>query len=154
MSRTMKSLICAALLCPSLLFAENLFQNGDMEKSIGWKGDKSYTKLGDVTVLELKASPRKIVSFFQDAKTRDLKDVEVAFKYMTKDYKGRGLQLRGERPGGGGTFRNETLVTDGAWHEVKWRFSEIRDNRSILFHFNLLEGEGTVYFDDVTLTPL
>ena len=142
-------LVFAVVLFPSVLLADNLFTNSDMEKSSGWRGDKSYKKLGDLSVLELKANPDRMVSFHQDANTRGVKDVLLKLRYMTSDYSGRGFQIRGERVGGGATFNNFSLQADGKWHEITWNFSEVRDNRSLLFFFNLLEGQGTVYFDDI-----
>lgn len=147
----MKLFIVLITLIPSLAFADDLFRNSEMNSAVGWKGDKSYDEIEGNKVLRLKASPNKIMSFFQDANTRNLDDVVLRFRYRTADYKGRGLQLRGQRLSGAGTFKNLDLIADGKWHEQKWLFSEIRGNPKITFFFNLKEGEGTVYFDDISL---
>lgn len=137
---------------PALGWAENLFENSSMDTTSTWKGDRDYEEEeGGNRVLVLEASPRKEVNFSQDVDTRDLTDLVLKFRYKSENYEGRGYELRGIREGGGSTFRARKLIADGKWHDVKWDFSSIRDSHEIIFKISLLEGEGEVYFDDVTV---
>lgn len=147
-----KILILTVMLLPSSVFAENLFSNSDMSTTGAWRGSRSFTTLDGEKVLVMKASPRRIESFSQGAATRGMKDVVVSFRYMSPDYSGRGFQLRGHRPDGSSTFRSFNLTSDGQWHNLSWRFSEIRNCNKIDFTFDVLEGDGTIYFDDVKVT--
>jgi len=139
------------LLLAGSAFAENLFSNSTMETTSTWKGDRKYDTEGDNRVLKLEANSRKPVSFYQEVKTRDIKDLEFKFRYKSENYKGRGFQTRGERDDGSSTYRDRTLIADGEWHVVTWSFSQINDSREIQFSIILMEGEGEVFFDDVTV---
>lgn len=143
--------IIVAVLAAPLLHAENLFRNSEMDSTAAWRGDKTFTELDLNRVAVLKANPRREVLLYQTAKTRNLKDVVLKFRYKSTDYQGRGLQLRGERADGSSTFVNMDLKADGQWHDKTWRFSEVRGSPSINFIFKLMEGSGTVYFDDILL---
>ncbi len=147
----MKKILLAALLLPSMCYAENLFKNGDMATSSGWKGDRKFVPLDGNRVLILKANKRKETSFNQAVDSRDVKDFTVKFRYKSFNYKGRGMKIRGTRGNGAFTYQTYNLQSDGKWHEISWRFSEVRDSRRIDFSFLLLEGEGEVFFDDLTV---
>ncbi len=140
-------------LLPSGVFADNLFSNSDMATTGAWRGSRTFTELEDEKVIVVKANPRRGEAFTQDAVTRGVKDVIIKFRYLTEDYEGRGLQLRGTRPDGSSTYRNISVVSDGKWQTASWDFSEIQNANKITFSFSILEGNGSIYFDDVTLTP-
>lgn len=147
----MKNVILAILLVPGLCFAENLFKNGDMDTSSGWKGSRKFVKLDTSRVIVLKANKRKSVSFNQSIECRDIKDLVMKYRYKSFNYKGRGMQLRGIRGDGSSTFSTRKLKADGKWHEGSWKFTEIKGSRSMDFSITLLEGEGEVYFDDISI---
>lgn len=147
----MKRILLTAILLPSLCFADNLFKNGGMDTSSGWKGDRKFVPLDDSRVILLKADKRKPTSFYQSVDTKDIKDLTVKYRYKSFNYKGRGMQIRGTRGDGGSTFNTFDVEADGKWHEKTWRFSEVRDHRQIKFSFILLEGEGEVFFDDISV---
>lgn len=137
--------------------AENLFDNSSMDSSSSWRGDRDYeAEPGNEEnrVIVLEANERRAVSFYQDVNTTRIKDLIFKFRYKSDNYKGRGYQTRGIRTDRSSTFRNRTVEADGEWHEVEWRFSEIRGSRRIRFEIELLEGEGEVLFDDVTVEEM
>jgi hypothetical protein len=164
-------MLCIIALATTL-HAENLFENGDMDTSGGWKGTKKIGPEEDGApavkpskpdkdgkeekvnrVLTLTAKKNDALSFSQEISTKDLTDVVVKFRYRTKDYAGRGLEVRGKRANGGATFMNYPLKADGQWHEISWKFTQIQGSRKMDFVFALLEGAGTVVFDDFTAEP-
>ncbi len=141
-----------------------------MDTAGGWKGTKKIASEDDGTAKDDKAAkPEKPdkehkanrvlivtakkndpVSFNQQVDTKDVEDLVITFRYRTKDYAGRGLELRGIRPDRGSTLTNYKLVADGAWHEITWKFGQLRGNKKIDFQFALLQGDGSVEFDDVS----
>lgn len=147
----MKTLVALILSLPLCLFAENLAKDSTMDTSTGWSGDRKFEEIEDNRVLVLEAEKKKIVSVHQDIKTRDLSDLYVTLRYRSDDYEGRGFQLRGKRQNGSSTYRTHTLIADGKWHEIKWRFSELRGSNELRLSLDLLEGEGTVLIDDVVV---
>ncbi len=149
----MKKYLLIALLIPTLCLAENLFRNSDMETGSGWSGDRRFEKVDENRVMVMEARKGRTVTCYQDVATRDQKDLILKFRYRTKDYSGRGLQLRGLRQNDSSTFRNINLKADDQWHDFEWQFSEIRGSSKIRFSFELLEGEGKVFLDDVALEP-
>jgi len=154
MTENVKKIAVSLLLLTLPLSAENLFNNSTMDTAGGWRGSKRMVKETEGgqenRLLQITASPRGSVSFSQEVPTRDIKDVKLTFRYRSKDYKGRGLELRGENPDGGFIYFKKDLVADGKWHEVNWTYSQIGSSKKIEFHFIVLDGEGEVFFDDVT----
>lgn len=137
----------------SLVFAgENLFKNSDVNTPTIWQGDRKFDKDGENKVIKLAAKKSETQKFFQEVTVGDAKDLVLSFRYKSSDYKGRGLQLRGKRDNGSSTFRNVEPKVSGDWVEYRWEFSEIRGSKKMVFSLELLEGEGTVLFDDVKLT--
>ncbi len=151
----MKQLLCLSLFSFALAGAahasENLFKNSDVNTPTVWQGDRKFDKDGDNKVLRLVAKPKDTQSFWQEVSVGDAKDLVLVFRYKSADYKGRGLQLRGRRPDGSSTFRNITPKIDGQWTEYRWNFSEIRGAKKLTFSLELLEGEGSMLFDDIQL---
>ena len=145
----MKNIILAALLLPSLCFAENLFKNGGMDTSSGWKGDRKYVPLDGSRVIMVKANKRKAVSFGQTVGSRDVTDFYLTYRYKSFNYKGRGFKLSGTRDNGSSTFNTYDLKADGKWHKMKKKFTEVEGSRNIKFTFTILEGKGEVFFDDI-----
>lgn len=151
--------IVVALVCVSVPGiaenGENLFENGDMNSTTGWKwaGHVSYETIDSNRVLQVTANPRREISFYQVAITRKLNDVTIRFKYMATDYKGRGILIRGVRSDGSSTFMIFDPVVDGTWQEYDWHFRAVRRNPRMRFYFVVMEGEGTVYFDDFVVLP-
>ncbi len=129
----------------------NLFKNSDVNTPTVWQGDRKFDKDGDNKVLRLVAKAKDAQQFSQEASVGDAKDLILVFRYKTTDYKGRGLQLRGRRPDGSSTFRNIDPKVTGEWTEYRWPFSEVRGAKKMTFSITLLEGEGSVLFDDVQL---
>lgn len=125
-----------------------------MDTAGGWKGVKKMVteKEGDKDnrLLQITANPRGSSAFSQDVSVRDIKDVKLKLRYRTKDYKGRGLEIRGTRADGGFTYLTKDLKADGQWHEIEWNFSQINGTKKVDFSFIVLDGEGEVFFDDVT----
>ncbi|AHF90736.1 hypothetical protein OPIT5_11515 [Opitutaceae bacterium TAV5] len=151
--KLLKTLLVLASLVPVVACAENLFKNSDMNGSGGWKGDRKYETVDGNRALSLSAEKKKIVSFSQDVKSKGITDLVLKFRYKTSDYKGRGLELRGKRDDGSSTFRTSDLKADDKWHAYTWNFSHVRGSETILFSIELLEGEGKVLFDDITVEP-
>jgi hypothetical protein len=147
----MKPFILLLLAFPCFSQAENLAKDSTMDTSTGWSGDRKFETVDDNRVLSLEADKKKTVMVYQDLKTRDLADLYISFRYQSKDYAGRGLQLRGKRQDGSHTFRTIDVKADGQWNEVKWRFSEIRGSNELRFSLEILEGEGIVLIDDVVI---
>jgi len=146
-------LVC--LLVPCLLFAsENLFRNSDMTTRAGWRGDRSFDEFEGESVLVMRANPRRAMSVEQTINTARLRDIEFKFRYRSEDYHGRGFQVRGVRQGGGATFRTINPKVDGEWQEYSWRFSSVQGSPTISFQIQLLEGEGSIMFTDITATPM
>ena len=143
-TRTLKTTLLVLLLIPTLGSAENLFRNSAMDTAATWAGDRNFETVEGNRVMSLKAKKNKSVMFYQEAETRDQKDLVIKFRYQTADYKGRGLQIRGTRQNGSSTFRTIALKTDGQWVEYKWEFSELRGSGQIRFSFELMDGTGTV----------
>jgi hypothetical protein len=147
-----KIIMLFALISP--LAAENLFSNGGMDTAGGWKGNRKIEeeKVGDKPnrFMQISAKKKDTVSFHQEVDTKGMLSLELKFRYRTKDYKGRGLELRGQRAGGGFTFTNYKVVADGEWHEIHWSFNQVQGSRNMDFHFIVLEGEGDVCFDDIS----
>ncbi|MBC8127845.1 MAG: hypothetical protein H8M99_11955 [Gloeobacteraceae cyanobacterium ES-bin-144] len=162
----------AALTLP--LSAENLFRNGNMDTVGGWKGaskittdesdEKGAKKPASIPgggkpaeanrFLQVTAKLREPVVFSQEVNTKGLTDVMIKFRYRTKDYVGRGLEIRGIRASRDFTFISRTFVKDGEWHEMTWDFTKIMGSRNIDFIFSVLEGTGVVDFDDITVEPI
>ncbi|MEO7725041.1 MAG: hypothetical protein ABIU29_10235 [Chthoniobacterales bacterium] len=149
----MKKYLLIALLTPTLCLGENLFRNSDMDIGAAWSGDRRFEKVDDNQAMVMEAKKGRTVSCYQDAATRGQKDLILKFRYRTQDYIGRGLQLRGSRQNDSSTFRTISLKADDQWHDFEWQFSEIRGSSKIRFSFELLEGAGKVFLDDVTLEP-
>lgn len=154
----MKSLKFARLatlltIIPVAAIAENLFRNSDMNGSGGWKGDRKYETIDDNRVISLTADKKNTVSFSQEVNSKDTTDLVLKFRYKTADYSGRGLELRGKREDRSYTFRNATLKADDTWHNYTWVFTQVRGSKTILFSIELLEGQGKVIFDDITVEP-
>ena len=160
-----------ALLTP--LFAENLFDNSTMDTTGGWKGTKKFVneeadgkgpqkpakedpegkdKLNRCLLVTAKA--RDQVSFNQEADTKDMTDLTLKFRYRTKDYIGRGINIRGTRQNRSATFKGRVLIADGQWHEITWEFTRVQGSHKIDFTITVLEGTGDVYFDDITVEAL
>ncbi|MBA2436246.1 MAG: hypothetical protein H0V54_14410 [Chthoniobacterales bacterium] len=149
----MKKYLLIVVLIPTLGLAENLFRNSDMETGAAWSGDRRIETVDENKVMVMEAKKSRTVSCHQDAATRGQKDLILKFRYRTKDYHGRGLQLRGARQNDSSTFRTINLKADDQWHDFEWPFSEIRGSSKIRFSFELLEGEGKVFLDDIVLEP-
>jgi len=142
------------------LCGENLFENSDMDTAGGWKGSKRIVK-DEKAPEEKDAKPNRIlvitaklrdpVSFSQEADTKGIQDLVLKFRYRTKDYVGRGYQIRGVRQGGGSTFTDLKFVADGQWHEVTWDYTQVQGSKKIDFQFSVLEGTGDVCFDDIVV---
>jgi hypothetical protein len=147
----MKALVLLILILPLGVYAENLAKDSTMDTTTGWSGDRKFETVEDNRVLVLEAEKKKTVVISQEIKTRDISDLYITLRYRTKDYKGRGLQFRGKRQDGSSTFRTHELKADGTWHELKWRFSEIRGTNELRFSIELLQGQGTVLIDDVVV---
>ncbi|HRQ90909.1 MAG TPA: hypothetical protein PLA50_19120 [Bacteroidia bacterium] len=147
----MRRLLFITLLAPACCLADNLVKDGSMDSPAGWSGDRKFETVDDNRVMLLEAKKNRIMEVSTEVSTRNVKDLVVTFRYRSSDYVGRGFQLRGTRPGGGFTYNTFDLKVDGEWHERTWRFSEIRDSKSINFSFSLLEGTGTVMIDDVVI---
>ncbi|MDR1283361.1 MAG: hypothetical protein LBK99_21460 [Opitutaceae bacterium] len=151
--KLLKTLLVFASVLPAVACAGNLFKNSDMNGSGGWKGDRKYETVDGNRAISLGAEKKKTVSFSQDVKSKGITDLVLKFRYKTSDYKGRGLELRGKRDDGSWTFRNSDLKADGQWHNYTWNFNQVRGSETILFSVELLEGEGRVFFDDITVEP-
>jgi hypothetical protein len=100
--------------------------------------------------LLLSAKKNGPVSFKQEVDTKGLLNVNLKFRYKTKDYKGPGIEIRGKRMNGGFTFNNWKLVPDGEWHEITWDFTQVGGSKEVDFSIILVQGEGEVAFDDVS----
>ena len=155
----------------SSLSAENLFDNSTMDTAGGWKGSKKFVveekdpaktgaadggekkkeKEKENRVLAVDAKKRERVSFSQKVSLRGLTDLTLKFRYRTKDYNGRGLELRGKRQDGSFTFNTRDFQADGEWHQVEWSYTQVNGSNSIEFEIVVLEGEGEIFFDDVTV---
>lgn len=150
----MKHSIVLLLAMIAPLCAENLFSNGDMDTAGAWKGSKKIDKemVNDKPnrFLVVAAKKKDTVTFHQDIDTKGMISVELKLRYRSKDYKGRGLEIRGVRTGGSSTFQDFELVADGAWHEINWSYTQVQRSRRIDFNFKVLEGEGDVCFDDIS----
>ncbi|NQX00025.1 hypothetical protein HQ447_05140 [bacterium] len=151
----MKNILFYFMALAAPLAAENLFSNGTMDTAGGWKGDGKMIK--DEVVkdppnrfLQLSAKKSGPVSFHQEVDTKGIFSVALKFRYMTKDYKGPGLEMRGIRMDRSSTFTNRVLKADGEWHEMTWVFTQVGGGKKVDFSFILLQGEGDVLFDDVS----
>jgi len=146
----MKPLLLALLLVPTLCSADNLFKNANMDSTGGWTGDKKFVTEDKNRYLALEANKNKTVSFSQVVTTRDAKDLIIKLRYRTKDYAGRGFIVRGTRGDGGSTYNSHNLVADGQWHDITWDFSSVRGSNKLDISFELMDGTGTVFFDDAS----
>ena len=142
------------------LCAENLFENSDMDTAGGWKGNRKIVKDEKPSeekdakpnrLLVVAAKLREPVSFSQEVVSKDIPDLVLKFRYRTKDYVGRGYQIRGVRQGGGSTFVDKKFIADGQWHEVVWAYTQVQGSKKINFQFSVLEGTGDVCFDDIVM---
>ncbi len=168
----MKTIISVYLILVVSLSADNLFDNGTMDTAGGWKGSRKIIKDEEAAahpappaangksvkqeeprVLLVSAKKRDIVSFSQEIETRGLTDIIITFRYRTKDYIGRGLELRGVRRDRNSTYTNRPVVADGRWHEVEWHYNQVFGSSEIDFIFAVLEGKGDICFDDITARP-
>ena len=147
-----------ALLVP--VSAENLFENSKMNTSGGWKGSKRIIvedKVGqdkENRVLRVTAKKRDQVTFSQEVESRDVTDFVVKLRYQSKDYDGRGLEVRGVRQSGSHTFFTFKITADGEWHDISLNYSQVQGSNKIDFKFIVLEGEGDVHFDDITVEAM
>lgn len=134
------------------LCAENLFTNGNLDTAGGWKGSKKITEEPENgkpnRMLVVTAKKKDQVSFSQEVDTKDKLSLTVTFRYRTKNYVGRGLELRGIRMNSGFTFSNRELIADGQWHEMTWEFTQVQGSRKIDFVIAVLQGDGEIFFDD------
>jgi hypothetical protein len=161
----MKNTIFCLMALVAPLCAQNLFSNGTMDTAGGWKGDGKMVKGDPVKgepakeagkepanrFLLLSAKKNGPVSFRQEVDTKGLITVNLKFRYKSTDYKGPGLEIRGKRMDGSSTFSNRDLVVDGEWHEMSWSFTQVGGSKKIDFSFIVIQGEGEVAFDDVTV---
>lgn len=158
--------ICVVAVLALTASAENLFDNSTMDTTGGWKGSKKFAKeetakpqdqvakktdTKENRIIIVSAKKREVVSFSQEVSSKGLTDVVVTFRYRTKDYSGRGLEVRGTRQDRSSTYSSYQIVADGQWHEVRWKFDQIRNSNKMDFSFILLEGEGDLHFDDITV---
>jgi hypothetical protein len=154
-----------ALVAPTS--AKNLFSNGTMDTAGGWKGTKRIIEEPKKTeggigldetakpnrYLVLSAHMKDLETFSQEVDSKDTMVLRLSFRYMTKDYVGRGLELRGVRTDGGSTYTSKAIVADGKWHVVTWEFDQVSKSRKIDFKFSLWQGKGDVFFDDFVVEP-
>lgn len=137
------------------LCAKNLFDNSTMDTTGGWKGSKKMVKEDDAGKenrhLLVTAKKRDAVSFSQEVDTKGVFSLTVKLRYRTKDYVGRGFEFRGIRLGGGSTYFDRTFTADGQWHEMTLNFTQVQGSKKINFSFIVLQGEGEVCFDDITV---
>lgn len=162
----MKNIVfCLMALATPLCAAENLFNNGTMDTAGGWKGDGKMVKeepaKGEVAkvadkepanrYLLLSAKKNGPVSFNQEVDTKGLISVHLKFCYKTKNYTGPGLEIRGTRMDRSSTFTNRDLVADGEWHQITWTFTQVGGSKKTDFSFILIQGEGEVAFDSVSV---
>ena len=148
----MKRILLAAALAPVLCFAEeNLVKDGKMDSSTGWSGDRKFETVDENRVLVMAAERSRSAKVSTEVNTRNLTDLVISFRYRSSGYDGRGLQLRCTRPDRSSTFRSIEIETDDQWHEYTWRFSEVRDAKSIEFSLELFKGTGAVMIDDVVI---
>ncbi|MCB1091984.1 MAG: hypothetical protein KDL87_10660, partial [Verrucomicrobiae bacterium] len=119
--------------------------------STAWKGDRKFEEFENNRALVIEAKKNRSVMVSQETNTRELADLTVKFRYRSADYKGRGLQFRGTRTDDSSTFRTLDVKADGQWHDYSTTFTAVRGSKEVTFSFELLEGEGTVYIDDVVI---
>ena len=147
-----KTAFLCSLALVSCLSAENLFDNSTMDTAGGWKGSRKFVvEEKDNRVLSVEAKKRGPVSFSQKVPLRGLTDLVLKFRYRTANYNGRGFELKGTRPDDTWTFVNRAVETDGQWHEMEWTYTQVKGSNSIDFEISVLEGEGEIFFDDVTV---
>ena len=91
----MKKYLLITLLVPTLCLAENLFRNSDMDIAGRLVRGSQVRKVDDNQAMVMEAKKGRTITCYQDVATRGQKDLILKFRYRTKDYNGRGLQLRG-----------------------------------------------------------
>ncbi len=152
-----KKLILCCLATTLPLCAENRFDNSTMDTTGSWKGSRKMMKepadpnSEPNRVLVVNANKRGMESFSQEVDSKGVTSFTVRFRYRTKDYAGLGLEIRGTRPSGDFTYNQYALAADDKWHEVVWKFNRVFDSDEIKFVFSVLQGEGEVWFDDITV---
>jgi hypothetical protein len=148
------------------LSAENLFSNADMNTAGGWKGSKKIVdeeKEKEASGITDKSKPNRYLvvtadkkdleTFSQEVETKGVITLNLKFRYKTKDYVGRGLEIRGTRASRDSTFTERKLIADGEWHEMTWEYTQVNGSRIVDFQFSLLQGNGQVCFDDFQVEP-
>jgi hypothetical protein len=147
--------------------AKNLFSNGTMDTAGGWKGSKKIEQEAKKTEaglgLDEKAKPnrylavsgnmKELQTFSQDVDSKGVITLNLKFRYKSKDYIGRGLEIRGVRQSRDFTYISMPLISDGEWHEISWEYDQVSGSRKIDFQFSLLQGKGDVFFDDFVVEP-
>ena len=129
---------------------DNLLKNSDMSRGTsGWTGDRTLAEDGDNWVLVVRAKKGSERIFSQEFHAMKAADLKISFRYKTEDYKGRGLKISMVY-GNSSWYTDMDLKADGEWHEVNWKFSEGKGKTKLTLQFNVKEGEGTVFFDDIT----
>lgn len=147
----MKKIILLLFLASGSLFAENLFDNSTMDSAGGWKGTRKFIDDAGNRVISVEGNRNRIVGFTQDVATRGMKELVLSFRYKTSDYKGGWLEVRGKNQSAGGSYYQMYLKADGQWQKQSYKFHDFGKNNQTTFSITLKKGEGTVFFDDVTL---
>lgn len=117
-----------------------------------WRGDMKLRQDEgeDVLVLEGVQSGTRKMRLEVDVEDDFPNGLRMRFQYKSDGLPGGGLEIRGDHPSTNGfTYRNPTLILDGAWHEYEWPFSEYKGERKISFEFHVENSDGEMKFRNI-----
>lgn len=134
----------------------NLIDNGDFtDGKRSWDGDVKFDSEAENRNGQIKVDDKKIRSFQQKFKTKDVKDMVIKFKYKTSDnYKGRGFTVHIVLPSSSSVYYTIDVTANSKWDEFSKKFGELNDADFITLLIKVNEGEGEIYFDDFTVVAV
>jgi hypothetical protein len=142
--------LTAAISCS----AQDLLENGDFNKGERrWEGRWKCEADGDnaFAAIPTHSSEPRILSQRFEVRNGVL-DLNLKLKYKTSpDYKGRGFRILFERPDSNYTYRDVAVKPSESWQTFEWKFSDIKNAKSLNFKIEVRPGTGSLYFDDITI---
>ncbi|QYY36937.1 hypothetical protein [Ruficoccus sp. ZRK36] len=134
---------------------DDLLRNGDFSRGLsGWKGDRKIAEDGDNKYVVVRLNSKDTQKFEQDdLDVKNVRAVEVKLRFrVSDDYSGRGFILRFSYAGGS-TYTNVDKGLSTEWKSIGWTFENSRGLDEITFSVEVLPGDGSIEFDDFSVTP-
>ncbi|MEM7386737.1 MAG: hypothetical protein AAF514_17510, partial [Verrucomicrobiota bacterium] len=140
--------------------ADNLLYNGDFEKNkTRWKGEGRIINPGkENKAMSLKVHRKNEPALFQRFKNRNLRPLEVTFRYkFSKDIdRSSEIIVKLIRPNGSYSWKTIQTKEDqrGKWSTYRWSFKDLQKAKEMTLCLSVKPGRcGIITFDDIVVSP-